>query len=100
MKTITIITSILLFLFAPVDKTKTIEATYDGYEDGTYYFTDSNDDLFEFQQVEKAVLKEFDLMSNTFENKKFKVTYKTVEEEVDDEEYTSYVITALTLIKE
>ncbi|KAB8155252.1 hypothetical protein EZY14_005025 [Kordia sp. TARA_039_SRF] len=100
MKTITIITSILLFLFAPVDETKTIEATYDGYEDGTYYFTDSNDDLFEFQQVEKAVLKEFDLMSNTFENKKFKVTYKTVEEEVDDEEYTSYVITALTLIKE
>ena len=78
-----------------------IEATYDGYEDGVYYFTDSNDEMREFQSVEKSVLEKFDLMSKTLENKMFLVTFKEiVEEDEGDEEYTTYSITALKLKEE
>ncbi|WP_046757898.1 hypothetical protein [Kordia jejudonensis] len=100
MKTITTITCFLaVFLFANTQN-KTIEATYDGYEEGIYYFTDTKDESLEFQDVEKSVLETYDLMSKKFENKVFQVTYKEVVEDDGDEEYTSYVITALKLKEE
>ncbi len=100
MKTITIITSIVVVFFIAAYQNTTVEATYDGYEDGVYYFTDNNDETLEFQEVEKDVLKTYDLMSKKFENKNFSVTYKTVEEEDEEgDSYTTYVITALKLIE-
>ena len=85
----------------PYNQDKTIEATYDGYEEGVYYFTDMNDETIEFQNVEKNVLEKFDLMSKKLENRTFEVIYKEVtEEDEDDEEYTTYTITDLKLKKE
>ncbi|WP_420573654.1 hypothetical protein [Kordia sp.] len=98
MKTITIIISTVAVFFMTTYQNTTVEATYDGYEDGVYYFTDSNDETLEFQEVDKNVLKVYDLMSKKFENKNFNVTYKTVEEEDEEgDSYTTYVITALKL---
>ena len=101
MKAITMIPCFIFLFLMPYSQEKTIEATYDGYEEGVYYFTDMNDETLEFQNVEKNVLEKFDLMSKKLENKTFEVTYKEVtDEDEDDEEYTMYTITALKLKKE
>lgn len=101
MKAITLISGFLFPFLMSYNQDKMIEATYDGYEDGVYYFTDSNDEMREFQSVEKSVLEKFDLMSKTLENKMFLVTFKEiVEEDEGDEEYTTYSITALKLKEE
>ncbi|AXG70173.1 hypothetical protein KORDIASMS9_02412 [Kordia sp. SMS9] len=100
MKILTIVTSIVAVFFMTTYQNTTVEATYDGYEDGVYYFTDGNDETLEFQEVDKEVLKAYDLMSKKFENRSFNVTYKTVEEEDEEgDSYTMYVITALKLIE-
>ncbi|RMB60888.1 hypothetical protein EAX61_05230 [Dokdonia sinensis] len=99
MKTLFITIFALISLSAPVE-TETITAVYDGMEEGTYYFTDEDELVHSFDMVTDGVLTTYDLDSDAFHGKKFKVTYNTMTEiNEDDEEYDMHVITKLELIK-
>jgi hypothetical protein len=82
---------------------KTVKATYNGYEDGVYSFSDKSDEDevdYEFEKVSDDVLKAFDLKGEKFLNKTFKITYK--ENSVNDEdidEVEVWTIVKLELIK-
>lgn len=75
-----------------VQENSTIEATFDGYEKGAYYFTDENEESYEFSEIDQKVLEKIDLSQEKHIGKKFKVTYISVfidsEEDDDEEIYT------------
>ncbi|MDD7886896.1 hypothetical protein [Flavivirga sp. 57AJ16] len=63
-----------------IQDSKEVEAVYDGYKDSTYDFTiQSNGETYtlSFQKVDDAVLKDFDLSSQTLVGTSFKVTFTT-----------------------
>ena len=80
--------------------TMTVKATFDGYEDGTYYFTDEEGGTYEFQKIVAEASKKFNLTDEKFNEKVFNVTYK-METELDEneEEYAIYTIVDLKLIE-
>lgn len=71
----------------------TMKATFDGYEDETFYFTDEEESSYEFQKIDPVAIKKYDLNDDKFKGKKFEVTY-TIETDLDenDDEYTIYTI--------
>ncbi len=99
MKTMLITLFALISLSTAVE-TETIIATYDGMEEGTYYFTDEDELVHSFDLVNDGVLANFDLTTEAYLGKTFKVTFDTLSEiNEDDEEYDSHVITKLELVK-
>ncbi|TXE07043.1 hypothetical protein FUA26_12525 [Seonamhaeicola algicola] len=80
---------------------KTAKAIFDGYEDGTYYFTDSEDDekYYSFEKIDESILKTYDLTSKKYDGKVFNITYK-IESEKDefDEYYDVWVIVKVALL--
>ena len=81
---------ISLFMFVSIhqkQETKTITATFDFYEEGVYYFSDREEDSYDFAKIEKDVLKKFDLKSYAYRDIKFKITYK---EEMQKEEFITF----------
>ena len=81
-------------------ETKTLTANFEGYEEGIYYFSEGENDFYDFGKINAEVLKKFDLKSEEYHNKKFKITYKeeTVINE-DDDEYEVWTIVKLELVK-
>ncbi|MFD0796775.1 hypothetical protein ACFQZJ_04835 [Maribacter chungangensis] len=80
-------------------ETETITATYDAYEDGIFYFTDTDGYTNEFSHFSKDAKKMYDLTSDEFIGSDFQITY-TSETEMDDldEEITVNTIIALKLL--
>jgi hypothetical protein len=78
----------------------TVNATFDGYEDETYYFTDEEDGVYEFQKIDSVASSKYDLQNAKFKGEKFEVTY-TIETDLDenDDEYSLYTILDLKLYK-
>lgn len=78
----------------------TMKAVFDGFEDDTYYFTDSEDETYYIQEVSAEVSKIYDLKDVKYNGKTFNVTYET-QKRMDDsnEPYEVFVITKLTLIE-
>lgn len=78
---------------------RTIKATFDWYDDGTYYFTDAEEESYEFQKIDSIASKKYNLMDDKFNGKKFEVKYVIESDlDADDEEYTFYSILDLKLI--
>lgn len=82
---------------------KTVTAKFDGYEDGIYTFSNGEDEVYDFERIDAEILKTFNLKTDKYVNKKFKVTYK---EEVfkgndgeEDEEYEIWTIVKLELVE-
>ena len=100
MKMITTISCIIYIFFMSFNQDLTIEATFDGYEEEVYYFTVNDEESYEFQDIEESILKKYDLKSDKFIGENFKITYKIVSE-IDEfeDEYSTYIITNLELIK-
>jgi len=98
------ILSILLFSLMMMNNTTTkntatLKATYDGYEDGIYYFSD-DDDTYEFKNADPKVLKAYDLTSQKYEGQSFNITYEIQKKtDEDDEEYEEWTISKLELIQ-
>lgn len=91
---------VVLNSFGQEQQNKTVTAVFVGYEDGIYYFSNDEDDSYDFEKIDAKVLKTFNLNDKKYLNKKFKITYK--EEKVEDEneeEYEIWVIVKLELIK-
>jgi hypothetical protein len=99
------VTTILLFALAMMSSviatkhTEELKLTYDGYEDGVYYFSE-DDNSYEFQNIEPKVLEKYDLKSEKYVGEKFNTTYKIeIKKDDDDEEYETWTILKLELIK-
>lgn len=98
---------ILLFTMASLafvkqqEDTITIKATFDGFEEGVYYFTDEEDNSFSFETISKETLEKYNLLKEEFIGESFEVTYK-IETKTDeyDDEYEAYAIVKLKLIEE
>jgi len=98
---------ILLFTiasFAFVNQQKeelTIKATFDGFEEGIYYFTDEEDESFYFETISKEATAKYNLLKEEFIGESFEVTYKIdTKKDEYNEEYESYVIVKLKLIEQ
>ncbi len=93
---------IALFAFINISvnvTTETVEATYDGFEEETYYFSDEDEITHSFDSVSKEAASQYDLMDATYKGKKFKITYVTTTEvNEDDEEYDAHHITELEML--
>lgn len=88
------------FVKQPEEK-MTIKATFDGFEEGYYYFTDEEENNFYFETISKEALEKYNLLKREFIGESFEVTYK-VETKKDEynEEYESYSIIDLKLIEQ
>lgn len=95
----TSITLFALFLFVSVhgQETLSIKATYDGYEEGFYYFTDEKDNSFFFEGAETAASEKYELIGKRFIGKTFDITYKvkTTKGEYGEEYYASIIVDLL-----
>jgi len=79
----------------------TIKATFDGFEEGIYYFTDEEDESFYFETISKEALAKYNLLKEEFIGESFEVTYKIdTKKDEYNEEYESYVIVKLKLIEQ
>lgn len=94
MKTLITLFTLVSLVFAKNQETLNIKATYDGYEEGFYYFTDYNDNSFYFEGVDAAAKEKFDLTKKSFIGKKFNITYKveTTKGEYGEEYYASIIV--------
>jgi uncharacterized protein YabE (DUF348 family) len=94
------IISIMMFVSIGQEQTnKTVTATFDGYEDGIYTFSNGEEEVYDFEKIDDEVAKEFNLKTDKYINKKFKITYKseTVKTEEDGEEMETEIWTILKL---
>ncbi|OGS74679.1 MAG: hypothetical protein A3F91_13150 [Flavobacteria bacterium RIFCSPLOWO2_12_FULL_35_11] len=94
MKTLITLVSLVSLFFAKNQENLTIKATYDGYEEGFYYFTDENDYSFFFEGVEATASEKYDLTDKRFIGKTFDITYKveTTKGEYGEEYYASIIV--------
>lgn len=85
----------------PKEQELIIEATFISSNDGIYTFVDDDEMAYEFSDIDTKAYKKFNLDSDEFVGKRFKITYD-LDTEIDDndEEYDVYIITNLDLIGE
>lgn len=90
---ITLFTLVSLFLVKDQENL-TIKATFDGYEEGFYYFTDKEDYSFFFEGEEASAAEKYDLTNNKYIGKTFNITYKveTTTGEYGEEYYASIIV--------
>jgi len=97
---ITLFTLVSLFTVKQETETITINATFDGYEDETYYFTDDEDETYYFQGVEvlDEASKKYDLKDPIYNGKSFKVSYQ-IQSKLDENKqpYEEYIIVKLQI---
>lgn len=84
MKTLMIALSLLLtdVYLQEVERTM---ATFDGFDDGTFFFIDEDGYNLEFDQIEEKLLKKFSLTTDRHKGKRFEISY-TTETDFDDED--------------
>jgi len=79
---------------------ETITATYDNFEDGSYFFTDKEDNFYEFQKVEEEASKKYDLTDTKYYGKTFTLSFKIVTQtDEEGEEYSIFSIQDLKLVE-
>ncbi|WP_298365333.1 hypothetical protein [uncultured Lutibacter sp.] len=102
MKTLLLLFTVASLAFGKnTQETITMTASFDGFEDGYYYFTDEDDINFYFESIDEEVIEKYNLKDSSYIGKSFEVTYK-MELKMDDnnEEYESFTIIKLTIIEE
>jgi hypothetical protein len=102
MKTLIVLFTIASLAFGKnTQESITMNATFDGFDDGFYYFTDEEDTNFYFETINAESLKQYELSDEDFIGKSFKVTYK-IENKTDEsgDLYESYAILKLSIIEE
>ncbi|WP_442265817.1 hypothetical protein ACSIGC_16190 [Tenacibaculum sp. ZS6-P6] len=72
---------------------------YAGYKDGYYTFVLENNDIIDFDEINKMILVQFDLKSNEFKGKKFEIIYKEIIDDLDDEDFVVFKLQEIKLIK-
>jgi hypothetical protein len=92
MKTL-LITFLALISFINVENQediKNITATFDGFENGIYTFSDTDNEIYYFNRIDASVNEKYDLTGLDFVGDKFNISYKIELEEVNDDESTIF----------
>ena len=94
MKILITLFTLMSFVLVKDQETLRIKATFDGYEEGFYYFTDYQGYTFFFEGEETAAKKKFNLTKKRFIGKKFNVAYRveTTKGEYGEEYYASIIV--------
>lgn len=74
-----------------------MDATYVGYEDGVYVFTDNDGYRAEFSTISDEASKRYDLTDPMYVGKQFILTF-TVDTELDEDDEEVQVSTIVTLM--
>lgn len=79
----------------------TMNATYDGFDDGFYYFTDDNEIGFYFDAINEESLRKYKLLDEDLIGESFRITYK-IENKKDKngKMYQSFIIIKLIIIED
>ncbi|MFD0760460.1 hypothetical protein ACFQZW_00025 [Lutibacter aestuarii] len=99
MKTLlTIVAFISLITVKNTQDNLTVKAAFDGFEEGYYYFSDTDDNTYSFEEINEETSKKYNLTEEKYIGKNFKITYKIVTKTDEyDEEYEAYVIVNLEM---
>jgi len=79
-------------------QTYSVTGLYKGYENGYYLFELNNGVIINFEQINKNVLKEYDLKSDLYKTKTFIVHYLEIFDDLDDEDFIIYKLDGLELL--
>jgi hypothetical protein len=99
MKNTIIILALVLLGSISYAQNKTLKGFYEGYDE-TFFFSDVEEDSYDFATVAPAVLKEFKLKDESLIGNAYLVTYSVkVEKDEDGDEIEIFHIVALKPIK-
>lgn len=101
MKLTAIIFAFFLVALKGIDvQDQTVVATYDGYVNEMYSFMGDDGTAYDFSDVPAEVLEDYDLTSEEWVGKPFKVTY-AVETDIDeeDQEFDVYILKKMVPIQ-
>lgn len=92
--------SLATLLEVPTTQESIVEATFNGYVEDLYDFTDADGSTYGFAEIEPSAAQKYDLDSTDSVGKLFRVTYKvdTAIDE-DEEEYDILVIVDLKVLE-
>ncbi len=71
---------------------------YSGYRDGYYTFILQNNEVVDFEEINKMLLVQFDLKSDELKGRKFEIIYKEIIDDLDDEDFVVLKLEELKLI--
>ncbi|WP_299115795.1 hypothetical protein [uncultured Winogradskyella sp.] len=80
------------------EEIRTEEGIFVKHLDGFFTFRFSFDELIVFEEVNTAVLEEFNLRSEEYIGSTFEVTYKEFINDLDDEDFLTFRIMKLKLV--
>ncbi len=83
------------------DELQTVEATYDGYAEGIFYFVDIEGSSYVFEEMEPKAQEKYDLTDGNYEGRRFTVVYRIVyttsEDKEDEDAYGECIIVDLEM---
>ena len=68
------------------------------YLDGYVTFQLENDDIIDFEQIDKKILEEYNLKNEEFKNKYFEIYYTEIFEDLDDDDFIVFRLDDLKLL--
>ena len=71
---------------------------YMGYKDGYYSFVLENNDVIDFEEINKMILVKFDLKSDELKERKFEINYKEIIDDLDDEDIIVLKLDSINLL--
>ena len=80
------------------EEIRTEEGVFVKHHNGFYTFRFSFDEIIVFEEVNTAVLEEFELRSEEYVGATFEVTYKEIINDLDDEDFLTFRIMKLKKI--
>lgn len=96
--------SLLIVLFVSISTLtaygqdeSTMNATYEGFINGTYVFTDDEGERVEFNNIANGVSAKYDLNSSKFVGRQFSITF-TIDLEMDEDDEEIQVSTITNLL--
>jgi hypothetical protein len=84
-----------LFGFSQTMK-RTVTATFQGFESGVYYFEDTEEEFYEFTEINPKILEKYKLKEEDLVDNMFEISYEiTLIIDEYDEEIETYKLTGL-----
>lgn len=71
---------------------------YKGYTNGYFIFKLDNDDVIDFEEINKIILTKFDLKSDVLKGEKFEIEYTEIFDDLDDEDFIVLKLEKLKLL--
>ncbi|WP_299836059.1 hypothetical protein [uncultured Tenacibaculum sp.] len=80
------------------ERSMIVTGVYAGYKNGDYTFVLEDNDIIDFDEINKMILVEFDLKSDKCKGRKFEIIYTEIIDDLDDEDFVVLKLEDLKLI--